>query len=266
MIEFIDVYKSFGTHQVLNGLNFKINQGESFAIIGRSGCGKSVTLKLMVGLLKPESGKVIVDGIDVAKAYGEKLNQVRRKFGFLFQSGALLNSLAVGDNIALPLREQGVVPEPEIAKRVSEVLGLLGLEDLEKLMPAELSGGMRKRVALARAIIMRPEIILYDEPTTGLDPIMANVINELIIRMKEHFKITSVVVTHDMNSTFMVADQIALLYQGKIMRTGTPKEFQTTLDPYIKQFVEGSTKGPFQDEHELQITTRRREDKITNKS
>jgi phospholipid/cholesterol/gamma-HCH transport system ATP-binding protein len=253
MIEFIDVYKSFGTHQVLNGLNLKIERGETLAIIGRSGCGKSVTLKLMVGLLTPEKGKVIVDGIDVSTARGEALNQIRRKFGFLFQSGALLNSLNVGDNIALPLREQNILPEREISQRVSEGLSLLGLEGLEKLIPAELSGGMRKRVSLARAIIMRPEIILYDEPTTGLDPIMSNIINELIIRMREHFKITSVVVTHDMKSTFMISDRIALLYQGKIMRTGTPKEFQTASDPYIKQFVEGTTEGPFQDEHELKI-------------
>lgn len=266
MIEFIDVYKSFGNHRVLNGLNLKIERGQSFAVIGRSGCGKSVTLKLMVGLLKPEKGKVIVDGIDVVTAQGETLNKVRRKFGFLFQNGALLNSLSVGNNIALPLREQNILPEPEIAKRVGEVLGLLGLEDLERLMPAELSGGMRKRVALARAIIMRPEIIVYDEPTTGLDPIMANVINELIIRMKEHFKITSVVVTHDMNSTFMVADRIALLYQGKILRTGSPKDFQTTSDPYIRQFVEGATKGPFQEEHELKIPRTKGTNAIADKS
>lgn len=266
MIEFIDVYKSFGTHQVLNGLSFKIERGESLAIIGRSGCGKSVTLKLMVGILHPDQGKVIVDGIDVSTARGEVLSQLRRKFGFLFQSGALLNSLNVGNNIALPLREHGVLSEPEIAQRVSEVLGLLGLEHLEKLTTSELSGGMRKRVALARAIITKPEIILYDEPTAGLDPIMSNVINELIVQMKQHLKITTVVVTHDMNSSFKVADRIALLYQGKIIRSGTSWDFQTTVDPYIKQFIEGAIEGPFQDEHELEATRLKWTDEITDKS
>jgi phospholipid/cholesterol/gamma-HCH transport system ATP-binding protein len=253
MIEFIDIYKSFGKNNVLNGLNLKIEKGETFAILGRSGCGKSVTLKLMVGLLKPDKGKIMVDGVEVTAATGAALSKLRHKFGFLFQGGALLNSLNVGDNIALPLREHKSAPEPEILERVSKTLSLLGLGHLEKLMPAELSGGMRKRVALARAIITQPEIILYDEPTTGLDPIMSNVINDLIIRMKQYLKITSVVVTHDMKSTFKVADRIGLLYGGKIIKIGTPQEFQSTNDPYIKQFVEGNTEGPFQDEDELKI-------------
>jgi len=265
MIEFIDVYKSLGGQPVLKGLSFRIERGETFGIIGRSGCGKSVTLKHMVGLMKPDQGKVLVDGTEVSRLSGPALDEVRRKFGFLFQSGALLGSLTVGDNIAFPLREEGKVPEPDIAKRVDEVLTLLGLRDLEKVMPADLSGGMRKRVALARAIITRPEIILYDEPTTGLDPIMANVINDLIIQMRQKFKVTSVVVTHDMKSTFRVADRIVLLYQGKIMKTGTAQEFQASSDPYIRQFVEGSSEGPFKDEDEVKLKERLEAPPDTNK-
>ncbi|MBI4834529.1 MAG: ABC transporter ATP-binding protein [Planctomycetes bacterium] len=253
MIEFIDVHKSFGKHDVLAGINFRIERGETFAIIGRSGCGKSVTLKHMVGLLAPDKGTVIVDGIDVPSADPETMDKIRLKFGFLFQSGALLNSLNVADNIALPLREHKLIPEAEVPARVNEALSMLGLKQLEKVMPAELSGGMKKRVALARAIIAKPEIILYDEPTTGLDPIMSNIINDLIIQMKKALNVTSIVVTHDMKSTFKVADRIALLYEGKIFRSGTPKEFQASTDPYIKQFVDGASEGPFKDEDEEKL-------------
>lgn len=244
MIKFIDVFKTLGSQQVLKGLTLDIREGETFAIIGRSGCGKSVTLKHMVGLLMPDSGRVVVDGEDITGFTEEQLGVVRKKFGFLFQSGALLNSLNVGENIGLPLREHKELPEPEIRKRISEVLGLLGLSHLEEVMPADLSGGMRKRVALGRAIVRQPKIILYDEPTTGLDPIMSNVINQLIIRMREKLNVTSIVVTHDMNSTFMVADRIGLLYQGKIIRQGTAEEFRNSADPAIKQFVKGDAEGP----------------------
>ncbi|MEK7450098.1 MAG: ATP-binding cassette domain-containing protein [Planctomycetota bacterium] len=260
MIEFIDVHKSFNSHEVLKGLSFKINRGESFAILGRSGCGKSVTLKLMTGLLKPDRGQIIIDGIDITKLENSGLAKIRKKFGFLFQSGALLNSLNIENNIALPLREHKELPEAAIMERVKEVLNILGLKHLEHVMPAELSGGMKKRVSLARAIIRRPEIILYDEPTTGLDPIMANVINHLIVDLRERLKITSVVVTHDMKSTFMVADRIILLYRGQIIRSGTPDEFKDSPDPFIKQFVLGEPKGPFQDEDELKL-----QEKLTGK-
>lgn len=253
MIEFIDVYKSLGGQPVLKGLSFRIERGETFGIIGRSGCGKSVTLKHLVGLIKPDKGRVVVDGAEVSRLSGKDLERIRQKFGFLFQSGALLNSLNVEDNIALPLREQGEMSENEISQRVQETLALLELRHLEKVMPAELSGGMRKRVALARAIIARPEIILYDEPTTGLDPIMANVINDLIIEMRKKLRVTSIVVTHDMKSTFKVANRMALLYQGKIIRTGSPREFQMSSDPYIRQFVEGTPEGPFRDEDEVKL-------------
>ncbi|MFH1228417.1 MAG: ABC transporter ATP-binding protein [Planctomycetota bacterium] len=244
MIEFINVHKTLGSKEVLTGLNLKIKEGETCAIIGRSGCGKSVTLKHMVGLLQPDSGRVTVDGDDITGFSEEQLSPVRKKFGFLFQSGALLNSLNVGDNVGLPLREHNELPEYDIKKRVAEVLGLLGLNHLEEAMPADLSGGMRKRVSLARSIVHKPKIILYDEPTTGLDPIMSNVINRLIIEMREKLNVTSIVVTHDMKSTFMVADHIALLYQGKIIREGTPDDFHNYEDPFIKQFVEGEADGP----------------------
>ncbi|MBI4713513.1 MAG: ABC transporter ATP-binding protein [Planctomycetes bacterium] len=244
MIEFIDVHKTLGGKKVLDGLDLKIERGEAFAIIGRSGCGKSVTLKHMVGLMAPESGRVIVDGAEVTALEDSALEPVRKKFGFLFQNSALLNSLSVGENVGLPLREHKEMAEPDIRKRVAEVLELLGLRQLEEVMPADLSGGMRKRVALARAIIRKPEIILYDEPTTGLDPIMANVINNLIAEMHHKLKVTSIVVTHDMNSVFMVAERIALLYQGKIARMGTVDYFKNSDDKIVRQFVTGAPEGP----------------------
>lgn len=244
MIEFIAVHKTLGGQKVLDGLDLKINRGEAFAIIGRSGCGKSVTLKHMVGLMKPESGRVIIDGTEVTALEDNALEPVRKKFGFLFQNSALLNSLSVGENVGLPLREHREMSEPDIQKRVAEVLELVGLRQLEAVMPSDLSGGMRKRVALARAIIRKPEIILYDEPTTGLDPIMANVINNMISEMHHKLTVTSIVVTHDMNSVFMVAERIALLYQGKIARMGTVDYFKNSDDQIVRQFVTGAPEGP----------------------
>lgn len=248
MIEFTDVKKVLGKKTVLNGINFKIARGETFAIIGRSGAGKSVTLKLMVGLMQPDSGTVKVDGTDITRPDETLLSTVRKKFGFLFQGSALLNSLSVGENVGLPLREHQEMPESGINQRVTEVLEIVGLHNAENLMPAELSGGMRKRVSLARSIVRYPEIILYDEPTTGLDPIMSNVINNLIIRLRKKLNITSVVVTHDMKSTFMVANRIALLYHGQLIQTGDVAYFQKSPDPFIRQFVEGDSEGPFEEE------------------
>jgi len=248
MIEFIGVKKKLGNKDVLDGISFKIEKGETFAIIGRSGAGKSVTLKLMVGLMQPDSGSIIIDGVDISHKNDSALATIRKKFGFLFQGSALLNSLTVGDNVGLPLREHQELPEETIKHRIREVLEIVGLHEAENLMPAELSGGMKKRVALARSVVRYPEIILYDEPTTGLDPIMANVINHLIINLREKLNITSVVVTHDMNSTFMVANRIALLYHGKIIQTGKVDYFQNSQDPFIRQFVQGAPKGPFEEE------------------
>jgi phospholipid/cholesterol/gamma-HCH transport system ATP-binding protein len=248
MIEFVDVKKKLGNKEVLNGISFRIEKGETFAVIGRSGAGKSVTLKLMVGLMQPDLGRVIIDGVDISQNNDIILSNIRRKFGFLFQGSALLNSLTVGENIGLPLRENQELPEDTIKTRIREVLEIVGLHEAENLMPSELSGGMRKRVSLARSVVRYPEIILYDEPTTGLDPIMSNVINNLIINLREKMNITSVVVTHDMNSTFMVANRIALLYHGKIIQTGSVEYFQNSQDPFIGQFVKGSPNGPFEEE------------------
>jgi len=248
MIEFKTVTKVLGSKAVLDKASFSIEKGETFAIIGRSGAGKSVILKLMVGLMQPDSGQVVIDGDDISYYTEAQLSPVRKKFGFLFQNSALLNSLNVGENIGLPLREHRELPEHDIVKRVSDVLEIVGLKGTEGLMPGELSGGMRKRVALARSVIRYPQIILYDEPTTGLDPIMANTINRLIIDLSERLKITSIVVTHDMKSTFMVANRIALLYKGKIIQTGTVEHFQASKDPFIRQFVEGDADGPFEEE------------------
>jgi phospholipid/cholesterol/gamma-HCH transport system ATP-binding protein len=248
MIEFINVKKRLGNKDVLQGVSFKIEKGETFAIIGRSGAGKSVTLKLMVGLMQPDVGKIIIDGVDITNHNEFFLATIRKKFGFLFQSSALLNSLTVGENVGLPLREHQELPKETIKKRIREVLKIVGLHEAENLMPAELSGGMRKRVALARSIVRYPEIILYDEPTTGLDPIMANIINHLIINLREKLNITSVVVTHDMKSTFMVANRIALLYHGEIIQTGSVDYFQNSTDRFIRQFVEGTPEGPFEEE------------------
>jgi len=248
MIEFVDVKKTLGNKPVIAGISFKIAKGETFAIIGRSGAGKSVTLKLMVGLMHPDSGQVSVDGTDITNPTDTLLSDVRKKFGFLFQGSALLNSLTVGENVGLPLKEHQEMPAEGIRKRVTEVLEIVGLHSAENLMPSELSGGMRKRVSLARSIVRYPEIILYDEPTTGLDPIMSNVINNLIIRLREKLNITSVVVTHDMKSTFMIANRIALLYHGKIIQTGDVEYFQKSKDPFIRQFVEGDSEGPFEEE------------------
>jgi phospholipid/cholesterol/gamma-HCH transport system ATP-binding protein len=248
MIEFIDVHKTLGNKKVLDGVSFNIEKGETFAIIGRSGAGKSVTLKHIVGLIAPDSGKILIDGTDISNADETFLATIRKKFGFLFQSSALLNSLSVGDNIGLPLREYQELSEPEIKKRIDEVLEIVGLKGTEDLMPSELSGGMKKRVSLARSIARYPDIILYDEPTTGVDPIMGNIINHLIINLRERLKITSVVVTHDMKSTFMVANRIALLYHGKIIRTSSVEDFKKSDDAFIKQFVQGTSQGPFEEE------------------
>lgn len=248
MIEFIGVKKTLGKKDVLKGIDFRVSKGETFAIIGRSGAGKSVTLKLMVGLMQADAGRITVDGEDMTNPSEEALSRVRKKFGFLFQGSALLNSLTVAENVGLPLREPQEMPDSGINKRVTEVLEIVGLHNAEQLMPSDLSGGMRKRVSLARSIVRYPKIILYDEPTTGLDPIISNVINNLIIRLKEKLNITSVVVTHDMKSTFMVANRIALLYHGRLIQTGDVSYFQNSPDPFIRQFVAGEPEGPFEEE------------------
>ncbi|MCK4427214.1 MAG: ABC transporter ATP-binding protein [candidate division Zixibacteria bacterium] len=244
MIEFKDVYKSFGANQVLKGVNLTIQKGETAVIIGRSGCGKSVLLKHVIGLLKPDKGEIFVDGEDITSYQDDKLYKLRRKFGMIFQASALFDSMTVDENVGLGLREHTSLPEAKIKKKVKETLKLVGLSAIEEKKPAELSGGMKKRVGLARAIAMDPEYVLYDEPTTGLDPIMGDVINELIINLRNTLSITSIAVTHDIVSAYKIADRIAMLYDGKIIFTGTPEETKNTDHPVVRQFIEGSAQGP----------------------
>jgi phospholipid/cholesterol/gamma-HCH transport system ATP-binding protein len=247
MIEIINLSKSFTRSKVLDSLNLIINSGEVIVIIGRSGCGKSVLLKHIIGLIKPDMGQVIVDGNDMTRLEEYEMDNLRLSFGMLFQGAALFDSMTVGENVGFTLREHTDIPEEEIRKKVANSLELVGLKGIEKLMPSELSGGMKKRVGLARAICNSPKIILYDEPTTGLDPIMADAINDLIIDLNNKLKVTSIVVTHDMVSAYKIADRIAMLYKGKIIAIGAPDEIKNTKDPIVKQFITGAAKGPITD-------------------
>ena len=238
MIEFQDVHKAFGEKQVLQGLSLKIRDTETVVIIGSSGSGKSVALKHIVGLLHPDAGDVIVDGQAVSTLDRDALTAVRRSIGYVFQFAALFDSLSVAENVALGLRRRGLGNE-EIGERVREALALVDLSGTEERMPAELSGGMRKRVGIARAIALRPRYILYDEPTTGLDPVTSAVIDRLMVRTREHLGVTGVVVTHDMRSAYTVGDRIAFLYQGRIRQVGTVAEIQATDDTLVRNFIEG---------------------------
>lgn len=250
MIEIQGLNKSFGEHRVLNGLSLKINTGSTCVIIGRSGCGKSVLLKHIVGLLKPDAGKILVDSREVAKLKEKELNALRMKIGMVFQGGALFDSLTVGENVGFGLTEHDGFSKKELTDRVEESLSLVALSGIQNLMPSQLSGGMKKRVALARAICIKPEIILYDEPTTGVDPITADAINELIKNLHDKLKITSVAVTHDMKSAYRIADRIAMMYQGKIIAEGSPSEIQSAANPVVHQFINGLSKGPITETQE----------------
>ncbi len=243
MIEIIELHKSFGENHVLRGVNLQVQRGESMVVIGGSGSGKGVLIKHIIGLLKPDEGKVLVEGVDVASLGERELYQMRRKFGMLFQGAALFDSLKVWENVSFALLRAGM--EPEQARAIAvEKLRLVGLAGVEDLMPAELSGGMKKRVGLARAIAHEPEILLYDEPTTGVDPIMADAINDLIVKLNKELKVTSVAITHDMHSAYKIADRIAMLYEGKIIQVGTPEEIRNTDNPVVRQFITGSAQGP----------------------
>ena len=244
MIEIINLCKSFGPHKVLDNLNLNINTGETTVIIGRSGCGKSVLLKHIIGLMLPDSGQVLIDGRDVAKMDEKELSALRLRFGMLFQGAALFDSLNIYENVGFNLIEHTDTGPKEIAKAVKESLALVGLKGIENKKPAELSGGMRKRVGLARAICMRPKIMLYDEPTTGVDPIMGDAINDLIVELHNQLKVTAIAVTHDMTSAYKIADRIAMLYKGKIIANGAPNEIKNTGDPIVRQFITGAGKGP----------------------
>ena len=244
MIEIQHLSKKFNNNLVLNDLSLNVQTGHTCVIIGRSGCGKSVLLKHIVGLLKPDSGRLLVDGKEVALLKELELNALRAKISMVFQGGALFDSMNVAENVGFGLIEHTRINQKELLARVEESLSLVGLGGIGNLMPAELSGGMKKRVALARAICTKPEIILYDEPTTGLDPITADSINGLIRFLHDKLKVTSFVVTHDMKSAYHIADKIAMMYKGKIVLEGTPLEIQKTGDPVVHQFVNGLSKGP----------------------
>jgi len=238
VIEFQNLYKAFDGKNVLQGLSLKVRDGETVVVIGYSGTGKSVALKHIVGLLHPDAGDVIVDGQAVGTLERDELTRVRQGIGYVFQFAALFDSMTVSENLALGLRRRGL-GDDEIEDRIREALALVDLSGTGDSMPAELSGGMRKRVGIARAIALRPRYILYDEPTTGLDPVTSAVIDRLMVRTREHLGVTGVVVTHDMRSAYTVGDRIAMLYEGRIRQVGSVAEIQETEDPVVRQFIEG---------------------------
>jgi len=239
MIEARDLFKSFGTQTVLNGVSLRVEKGESVVIIGRSGGGKSILLKHLIGLLQPDSGAVLIDGEDISHLNERQLLGVRQKFGMLFQGAALFDSMTVAENVGFPLLRERKWTAQEISNKVKEALNMVDLPGTETKKPAELSGGMRKRVGLARAIVYQPEIVLYDEPTTGLDPIVADSIDRLIISVRERLKVTTIAVTHDMRSASRIAQRILMLYQGQIHFAGTPEEIFKCTDPIVHRFVNG---------------------------
>lgn len=246
MIQIVDLHKSFGMKKVLCGVDLEIKKGETMVIIGQSGSGKSVLLKHLIGILKPDRGEIYVDGEEITHLQEEEIQRITKKFGMLFQGAALFDSLTVGQNVSFGLERYTDYSSEKIQELVSESLAKVGLRGVENLMPYELSGGMKKRVGLARAIAYQPEIILYDEPSTGIDPIRADAINELINLMKEELKVTSVVITHDMVSSYKVADRMAMLYEGRIVLIGTTEEIKNSDNQVVQQFIHGRAKGPIE--------------------
>lgn len=238
-IEMIDVHKAFGSKRVLSGFTLDVQEGETLSLVGASGAGKSVTLKHIAGLLKPDSGIVRVDGQEVAKLTRQELYELRRKVGYVFQFAALFDSMTIAENIAMGLTQQGGHSASEIRDRISESLGLVELEGFEERLPAELSGGQKKRAGLARAIAFRPKYLLYDEPTSGLDPVTTTVIDRLIQKMSRELGVTSLVITHDMGSAYRISDRIAMLYEGRVLEMGTPDEIRATTNDIVRGFVEG---------------------------
>jgi len=248
MVEIKGLKKSFGSKEVLKGIDLTIPKGKTTVIFGLSGGGKSTIIKHIVGLLKPDSGEIWVDGKEISRADEEQIRQIRKKVGFLFQSGALFDSMNVYENIAFPLREHTRLNENEIKTEVLKRLEMVGLNSSEvlHLFPDELSGGMRKRVGLARSIVLNPEIILYDEPTSGLDPITSDLITQMIVQLKKRLNVTSILISHDIEESFKAGDYFAMLYDGKIIETGDANHFRTTDNPYIRQFLDGMSNGPIQ--------------------
>ena len=246
IIELANVHKSFNGQKVLDGLNLRIEAGRITVIIGKSGGGKSVLLKHMIGLVKPDEGEVLVENVDISRLNDRELNNVRKNFGMLFQSAALFDSMTVGENVAFPLREHTKLSKNDINEIVERKLREVGLKDVLHKVPSELSGGMQKRVGLARALALSPKIILFDEPTTGLDPITADAIDRLIVDTQKHTNATCVVISHDIESTFKIAHTIAMLYCGEIIEVGTPEAIKSSRDLALQQFIQGKAEGPIQ--------------------
>jgi phospholipid/cholesterol/gamma-HCH transport system ATP-binding protein len=239
MIELVDVHKAFGPKQVLRGLSLKVADGDTVALVGFSGSGKSVALKHIVGLLRPDSGSVRVDEEEVPELSREKLYELRRRVGYVFQFAALFDSMTIAENLAMGLTKHGGMSTDEVRERIRESLARVELEGYEERFPSELSGGQRKRAGLARAIAFRPKYLLYDEPTSGLDPVTTTVIDRLILKMRDDLGVTSLVITHDMGSAYRVSDRIAMLYEGQVLEEGTPDEIRRTEHPVVRGFVEG---------------------------
>ncbi len=244
MIKIRNLEKSFGDNAVLCGINLTIEKGETMVVIGQSGSGKSVLLKHLIGLLKPDAGEIYIDDVEITRLREDDLQRITRKFGLLFQGAALFDSMTVAENVRFGLDRYTRYTEAEIRTAISDSLAMVGLRKVENLMPYQLSGGMKKRVGLARAIAYRPEVMLYDEPSTGIDPIRADAINDLINKLKHEMNVTSVVITHDMTSSYKVADKIAMLFRGQIIEVGTPQEIQSSANPVIQQFIHGHADGP----------------------
>ncbi len=251
MIEIRNLYKAFGGRQILNGMNLTVRRGETKVIIGRSGVGKSVLLKNIVGLIHPDAGSIKVNGVEVTNLEEREYNKIRMEIGLVFQGGALFDSMSVGENVAFVLNEFMDLDKKTVDDRVADALALVGLKDVQDLMPSQLSGGMRKRVSLARVLCMEPQIILYDEPTSEVDPITAAALNNLIIEMRDKLKVTSIVVTHDMNMAYRVADSIAMFYHGQVIADGTVDEIRNSKHPVVHQFINGVAQGPITEDESL---------------
>ncbi|MFQ5881672.1 MAG: ABC transporter ATP-binding protein [Candidatus Methylomirabilales bacterium] len=246
MIEIINLWKAFEGQRVLRGVNLEVAGGEILVIIGRSGGGKSVLLKHLMGLLKSDEGRIVIDGVEISQLRGRALDQLRERFGVVFQGGALFDSLTVFENVAFPLQEKTRLPEEAIRDKTLGLLKQVGLADMGHKYPAEVSGGMKKRVALARALTMEPEIILFDEPTTGLDPIMVNAIHRLILDLHQRVGFTAILVSHEIPEIFGIANRVAMLHEGVVVEAGTPEAIQCSANPVVRQFINGDPEGPIQ--------------------
>lgn len=244
MIELIGLHKSFNKQKVLNGADLQIPTGKIATIVGKSGCGKSVLVKHIMGLLKPDKGQVLIDGVDITQIESSELDRIRERLGVLFQGGALFDSLTVEGNVGFPLKEKTKMKKAEIRQRVMQALEDVGLAEMGKKYPEELSGGMKKRAALARALITEPSLVIFDEPTTGLDPVITSSIHRLIKTTHEKYKFTAVIISHEVPGIFDITDKVAMLYDGVIVQAGPPEEIRGTTNPIVKQFITGSLEGP----------------------